>query len=913
MAFTATPGDGQYSDANGIVYQYNQAKNTWTRVSTSANVITTDTANIISNTSSTSATTGALRVAGGAGIVGNLNVGGQIFVTGNILPTSNNLVNLGSPTNRFDKLYIAAQTIDLGGVTQITTDANGQMQFVTNSGNVTLSSNAVNFLQTVSNTGSGDSTPKIAAIIYPGNDTAADTAGGQTITLTGSNFAAGASVVINGVAVSVVTVVSSTQITFTSPALNAGSYILYLINSDGSTAISVPGIQYSGTPVWSTSAGSLGSLYETAAFNSTLTATGDAPVAYSLQSGTLPPGATLNVNGTISGSSVATASPTTYTFTIRATDAQNQDTDRQFSITVNPDVVTWSAPPSGNTYTTTSGAAISNVELSANSAAGYGITYTANTLPTGLSIVGANITGTPTVGGNVTTQLTATANVTSRTATRTINWVVTIAIEYWIFTSGLSTSAEAVRSLAVDSASNVIYLGKVRSSQAYVAKLSSGGVIQWQKTLGENYTSESVGTVIEPSIYSSGVVDSSGNFYHCGKTKLAGVSTRNAYVSRISSSGNLDWTNYLAFPYASNNDEFFTISQDTTGNIVVIGRGKEDQYTSRGVIAKYDSSGNLLWQKKVRNPYSYYFFDGVTNTGPYSDVYYLASGVDSADNIIIACGIAPNSSNTSQPIRGQLAKLDSSGTVIWKTKYNPPDTMGGGPIAFNITTDTSNHIYVNYGNTSASTLYGGLLVKHNASNGSILWQRNYYTSYSSDGPNYVRGKKVLFANGFVYLAGTSEFYGSSTSFPSSYPKSFGWIIKFNTSGTVQWQRRIKPSSWNTASPIDTVDIAWRDNNIYFTIPTPASQGSGYTYDESFLILKVPDDGSKTGSYTVGGLNFVYEAGGFTFETETSPGNSSLITSAGTSDIVVENSSYTTGTISPSVQNDSLTSSKTTIS
>jgi hypothetical protein len=270
--------------------------------------------------------------------------------------------------------------------------------------------------------------PKITSIGYPGNDTAADTAGGQTITLTGQGFEAGASVIINNAAVGVVSVVSSTTITFTSPALSTGSYPVYVVNTDGGTAIAVPGIQYSGTPTWTTAAGSLGSYTETQAISNTVTATGDAPISYSLFSGTLPTGASLNsANGLISGTSPLSASPTTYTFTIRATDAQQQDTNRSFSLTINPDVVTWSSPANGTTYTSVVNSAISNVALSATAASGQSVSYTANALPTGLSISGSNITGTPTVVANSSTLLTATAATTNATATRTINWVISVA------------------------------------------------------------------------------------------------------------------------------------------------------------------------------------------------------------------------------------------------------------------------------------------------------------------------------------------------------------------------------------------------------------------------------------------------------------------------------------------------------
>jgi hypothetical protein len=187
----------------------------------------------------------------------------------------------------------------------------------------------------VGSAGAGASVPKIASIAYPGDDTAADVAGGQTITITGTGFATGVSVIVNGVTASVVSFINSTTITFTAPAVTAGSYIVYVVNTDGSTALAVPGIQYSGTPAWSTPAGSLGTAGTQISFTANLTATGDAPISYSVYAGTLPTGLTLTANtGVISGTTPNVVSDTTYNFTIRSTDAQQQDTDRAFSITI---------------------------------------------------------------------------------------------------------------------------------------------------------------------------------------------------------------------------------------------------------------------------------------------------------------------------------------------------------------------------------------------------------------------------------------------------------------------------------------------------------------------------------------------------------------------------------------------------
>jgi hypothetical protein len=73
MAFPSSAANGQIISNNGIAYIYNLSTNSWKKyASTSANIITTDTANVTSNTSSTSTTTGALQVTGGIGVQGNV-------------------------------------------------------------------------------------------------------------------------------------------------------------------------------------------------------------------------------------------------------------------------------------------------------------------------------------------------------------------------------------------------------------------------------------------------------------------------------------------------------------------------------------------------------------------------------------------------------------------------------------------------------------------------------------------------------------------------------------------------------------------------------------------------------------------------------------------------------------------------
>jgi hypothetical protein len=179
--------------------------------------------------------------------------------------------------------------------------------------------------------------PKVKSLIYPSNDTAANSTGGQTVYITGSGFAANAQVLVNGAAVPSQSFISASNISFTTPALSTGTYPVYVINpEDGGTAILYPGLLISGEPTWVTSAGSLSaSQDELISWSYSLSATGDTPITYALAAGnTLPTGISLAANGLISGTvSSPTGNATTYTFSVIATDAQNQDSTRQFTVT----------------------------------------------------------------------------------------------------------------------------------------------------------------------------------------------------------------------------------------------------------------------------------------------------------------------------------------------------------------------------------------------------------------------------------------------------------------------------------------------------------------------------------------------------------------------------------------------------
>jgi hypothetical protein len=338
--------------------------------------------------------------------------------------------------------------------------------------------------------------PRITSITYPSGLAAGNPAGGQTIAINGAGFASGAAVYIGSTIVPVITIVSSTQITFTSSATAAGSYLLYVFNLDGGTAVYPVGISFGTTPGWITAAGTLGTVYETRAVAFTVVAAALSTITYTLASGSLPPGATLgSSSGIISGTAQNTATSTTYTFTITARDTISQTANRTFSITISPDVVTWAAPIANTTITVYEFGTVSQ-SLAATSAIGADVTYTTSTLPYGVGLAGNLVAGSPNaVGTTVVTATATTAN--GRSATR--NFTVTVLADSVTWTSPLNgntiiapqNSAYSKTLSATSAAGRTITYSAVNSPPGLSL---SGAVISGTPTGSGSYTGSLVAT-----------------------------------------------------------------------------------------------------------------------------------------------------------------------------------------------------------------------------------------------------------------------------------------------------------------------------------------------------------------------------------------------------------------------------------
>ena len=206
---------------------------------------------------------------------------------------------------------------------------------------ITINGTEVNLGGTISNV--GEETYPTVTSVSPTVITNAQT----TVTVTGTNFV---SVPIVEAINTSGAITTADSVTYTSAtAVDAaftlpvdGTYYIRVTNvttglsgRSGSAILNV-----SDVPAWVTAAGSLGSFAGADALpTQTLTCT-DA-TSFALQSGTLTAGLTLTTgvgSCTITGTQTAHTSAATDTFTIRATDAEGQTSDREFSLTYTFDI-----------------------------------------------------------------------------------------------------------------------------------------------------------------------------------------------------------------------------------------------------------------------------------------------------------------------------------------------------------------------------------------------------------------------------------------------------------------------------------------------------------------------------------------------------------------------------------------------
>lgn len=352
--------------------------------------------------------------------------------------------------------------------------------------------------------------------------------------------------------------------------------------------------------------------------------------------------------------------------------------------------------------------------------------------------------------------------------------------------------------------------------------------------------------------YGNGIAhDASGNVYATGYGNSDGPGGNDLIVSKYDKDGNQLWDKALGTNTAYRNDDNGRmVAVDSSGNVYVVGTTNLLGPDSM-MIAKYNSSGVHQWDKT--------FGDTSTDNKGYGIC------VDSSDNILV-CGSSNKGTSGTGAI---LLKINSSGAEQWQKTLDGTQTQ----LVYDVSVDSSDNIYIG-GYTTISGYPYSLLAKYNSS-GTLQWNKKIGGSTTSD---YGRSVTVDSSDN-IYVGGVST--GGGVGVYDSY------LVKYNSSGTYQWQKALGTSGqqisiWGmTSDSSDNVYVAGAYSSSYFFAKYDSDgnlewqrslggSGSDVAYSISadtkgniyvmgvtsssgagsndFMFAKLPSDGTKTGTY-----------------------------------------------------------------
>jgi len=271
-----------------------------------------------------------------------------------VIPQSGTNLQLGDSGDTVD--IPAGATLDATGATITGFDAASDDKITTNDTtsnflqaklaagtNITITLNNAGGNETLTIASSAAEVKPVVSSISP--STIPNTA--TNVVITGQNFVSIPQVEAIGsngsiTAANTVTFTSATSITANFTLPTDGTYFLRVENNDGNAGRSSSALlTVSDAPIWTTSAGSLGTIAgDYSGTVATVAATGDSTLAYSETTNVLTNASQANCTLNSSTGVITTSdfggsstSATTYNFTLRVTDAEGQTADRNFTLT----------------------------------------------------------------------------------------------------------------------------------------------------------------------------------------------------------------------------------------------------------------------------------------------------------------------------------------------------------------------------------------------------------------------------------------------------------------------------------------------------------------------------------------------------------------------------------------------------
>ena len=408
--------------------------------------------------------------------------------------------------------------------------------------------------------------------------------------------------------------------------------------------------------------------------------------------------------------------------------------------------------------------------------------------------------------------------------------------------------------------------------------------VEWVQQFGGEFADGGFGIAADESgnSYVTGSFQLDASF---GSTTVTTMGINDAFVAKLDSSGNVLWVENFNSTSLESISFSFGIDSDEVGNTYTTGfftgtvEFGDTSLTSVGLsdvfVTKLDSNGNVIWAEQLEDTGLGLDFGLSISTDDLGNIY--VTGIKDADPETDLSDISADP--TSAEGEGFIAKLDSSGNLVWTENFDSTSFSLGRDVA----TDEVGNSYVlgnfsgdvNLGNqTLSSSGDTDIFVTKLDSNGNVEWNQKLGGTLSDNATGITLDKA-----GNTYITG--EFEGTST-FGNITLTSNGdtdaFVAKLDNSGNIVWAQSFGGTSLDSGTNI-TLD---EQDNIYLTGSfedtvsfgdttfTSSSENDGFNVNNGFIV-KLDTDGNILSAeqldyslldIAAGNAGNIYGTGGF---------------------------------------------------
>lgn len=403
----------------------------------------------------------------------------------------------------------------------------------------------------------------------------------------------------------------------------------------------------------------------------------------------------------------------------------------------------------------------------------------------------------------------------------------------------------------------------------------------WAKTFAGTSSNVSISNLTDKSgnIYSTGSFSGTVDFDPGpGINNITATGSRNTFISKIDSFGNLIWVRTTSGGYSQG----ISIAADTLGNIYVGGffddRSAVDFNPGTGVhllsavglfdvfFLKLTTLGNFVWAKSIGGTGEDFLMSMVVNNS--GDVF--ATGKFNATADFDPNSAIFNLTPSAKPYPSIFTmKLNANGSLSWANQFNGPASTYGDE-GLSIELDNSSNIYSSgtvEGVTDLDPGPGVFSITPTTTSGGN--NHCYICKLDSSGKflkgaafgnaAIMRHKFKLDHYGSIYLAGDfnakSDFDpGPDSAILNAYYDIF--VLKLDTSFNFKWVKLIYGNGNSTSR-----DIAVRNSGVYLVGSFDSTVDFDPSPDSAIYVSRGRSDAHILKLDTNGSFNWVYQIGG----------------------------------------------------